>query len=80
MSRFEKYRPESEFAPLLKLEQGESFRGVLIGAREIEGKYGVAPILDLRDFRGQERGWIASTWSAREELVYADPQDGDVVG
>ena len=81
MSRFDRYRPESDFAPWLKLEPGESFRGTLTGVREIgsERDGDVSPVLDLVDFRGGEHSWIAGTWSAREQLAFSDPQDNDVI-
>ena len=81
MSRFEKYAPESDFPPLRKLEPGESFTAELLGFHEIESQFEKvpSPVLELRDFHGQEFAFVCGGWSAREELVFADPQDGDTI-
>ena len=78
MSRFDKYRTESDLPVLKKLEPGESFTAKLLGDHDYTGDSGPIPVLEFRD-DGGEFGWLAGAWKAREELAIADPKVGDVV-
>lgn len=84
MSRFEKYRSDSDQPALVKLEPGQTGTFKVTGdheyvAKDNEGNEKIIPVLDLEERDGTPRAWMTGSWHGLEELALADPQRGDVI-
>ena len=79
MSRFEKYRSDSDQPALVKLEPGQTGTFKVTGdheyvAKDNEGNEKIIPVLDLEERDGTPRAWMTGSWHGLEELALADPR------
>ena len=84
-NRFDQFRSESDLPTLRKLEVGEKFTARLLGVRswtppadQQTPNPEPIPVLDLEE-NGVQFSWMAGTWHSKEELAFANPDDGDVL-